>query len=120
MYFAFGGIRIGQFKKEKKDFWWDYSKESEIKISLEEVLEIMNAKILPFFNSIDTSEKLLKHLNSSETLFENYKAMPGNYKKDINLLQLKIAKNIDLKDVIKNNYVKYKMEKIFGVRHNCI
>ena len=88
LYYAFGGIRIGMFKSGK-DYWWDYSTESEINKSLVESLELINSKVINFFNSINNCDRLLKYLDTKDCLFESYKYRPKDYDNSIGLLYLK-------------------------------
>jgi hypothetical protein len=113
-YFAFGGIRIGDFIKGN-DFWWDYSNEYILKESLNNSLNIIQNKIFPFFHSINNSNKLLKHLNSKNCMFKGYKHNKNNHHNDIGLLYLKNGEksnaNKYLNNETKNEITKYRTEE---------
>ena len=114
LYFAFDGIRIGEFINGN-DFWWDYSDEYIIKESLNNSLNIIQNKIFPFFQSINNSNNLLKHLNSKNCMFKDYKYNVNNKDNDIGLLYLKTGEkgnaNKYLSNETQNEINKYKTEE---------
>ena len=131
MYFAFGGIRIGHFE-HGCDFWQDYSSETDMSNSLSISLKLIQDKVFPFFDTINSSVKLLKYLQSPNSLFEDYKHMPTNYNKETGLLYLRSGdseaayksldaktisdikncdtENIYLNNIIKKNYEQFKIK----------
>lgn len=64
--------RIGQFI-DGKDLWYDLNEGSNVSPLISELTEIMELKVLPFLDEVNTNDELLAYLeNEAETRHMNY------------------------------------------------
>lgn len=91
MYFAFGGPRIGYFKK-RSDFWWRYDTITELKKSLDDVEQLFYNKIFSYYDNIGDSQKLVSYLNSKSCALE-----PSRYPDQVGLLYMYLGDSTNAK-----------------------
>jgi len=86
--YTFDSIRIGDFFVGK-DYWWEYSTLETIEESLNDLNEKIQNHIFPFFNKINSNEKLLDYLKSSNTYFTRFDHYPEQFNEPLGHLELR-------------------------------
>lgn len=108
MYFAFGGLRIGQFKTGN-DHWSRYSNKDEICAALMDIDDLFRSQIFLFYDRIDSADRLYNYVTDEASIF----GYPNNYQNDIDQLSSYLNAYGDQKDKFITT-IKYNCEQ-FGI-----